>query len=464
MLVKSKKTSKLYALKSIVKEHVIQQREITHTLDEKNILSIISKVNHPYLAKLHLSFQDEHRLYLLTNYYSGGDLATQMTRFYKFPPEYALFYAAEIIEGISELHRFGILYRDLKPENILLTNDGHVVLTDFGLSKCLTESNNNYKTSTFCGTAEYLAPEVLLGEDYSFAVDYWSFGTILFEMLAGVPPFWDENHDDMYQRIIGDPLCFPPENFSPEARDLLSNILDRDPRTRLGAGSIDEIKGHAYFVTIDWDDLANRQLHPPYNTPLVRDEGLDFSNFDPEFISMSPVLTQISSENEYSVELHDTFDGYSFVDTDFYKGEPLLYNRSDMIKSNNSTRDNEASSYDNSNQRQKQETINSRTTFPTLLMQDVRKNNNNLTEYPEPTTPTSDNQNNINNETNSFMNFTAFDYLDFLQSPDLRLSFQMDQEYHVVKDDNMTPVSVRSSITNDIHISRDRNFFTSFFS
>lgn len=326
VLVRSQITKELYALKSIVKEHVIDQREITHTLDERNILAKLAEIDHPYLAKLHTSFQDEHRLYLLTNYYCGGDLATHMARLYNFSPECALFYAAEIIDGIGELHRLGVLYRDLKPENILLSGDGHIVLTDFGLSKWLTEEDD-YTTQTFCGTAEYLAPEVLLGEAYSFPIDYWSFGTILYEMLAGITPFWADNHSDMYQRVLTDVLEFPADVFDYETAEFLSDILDRDPRTRLGAQGVEEIKDHVYFADISWDDIRNRRLQPPY-LPPVTDE-LDFTNFDPDFLAMSPALTPIPSEIEFSEEVQDIFDGYSFTDERYFELEQQQHVRYD---------------------------------------------------------------------------------------------------------------------------------------
>ncbi|KAI8640665.1 kinase-like domain-containing protein [Parasitella parasitica] len=327
VLVRSQITKELYALKSIVKEHVIDQREITHTLDERNILARLAELNHPYLAKLHASFQDEHRLYLLTNYYCGGDLATHMARLYNFTPECALFYAAEIIDGIGELHRLGVLYRDLKPENILLSGDGHIILTDFGLSKWLTKEDD-YSTQTFCGTAEYLAPEVLLGEAYSFTIDYWSFGTILYEMLAGITPFWADNHSDMYQRVLNDALEFPADIFDYETAEFLSDVLDRDPRTRLGAQGVEEIKNHVYFADITWDDIRNRRLQPPY-LPPVTDE-LDFTNFDPDFLAMSPALTPVPSEVEFSDEVQDIFDGYSFTDERYFELEQphVEYNRS----------------------------------------------------------------------------------------------------------------------------------------
>ncbi|KAI8890990.1 kinase-like protein [Backusella circina FSU 941] len=323
LLVKSKATKELYALKSIIKDHVIDQREISHTLAERNILALLSEIDHPFLAKLYASFQDEHRLYLLTNYYCGGDLATHMARLYTFSKDCALFYAAEIIEGIGELHRMGALYRDLKPENILLTASGHIILTDFGLSKFLIESED-YSTQTFCGTAEYLAPEVLLGESYSFGIDYWSFGTILYEMLAGITPFWADNHADMYRRVLEDPLEFPADIFDYETAEFLSDILDRDPRTRLGVNGVDEIKSHVYFADISWEDLRARRIQPPF-IPPVADE-LDFANFDPDFLAMEPELTPVPSEIDFSPEIQDIFDGYSFTDEQYIAEEKYFRN------------------------------------------------------------------------------------------------------------------------------------------
>ncbi|KAI7889132.1 kinase-like domain-containing protein, partial [Mucor mucedo] len=306
--------------KGCMGKHVIEQREITHTLDERNILTKLSELDHPYLAKLHTSFQDEHRLYLLTNYYCGGDLATHMAKLYSFPKECALFYAAEIIDGIGALHSLGILYRDLKPENILLTGDGHIILTDFGLSKWLTAADN-YTTQTFCGTAEYLAPEVLLGDSYSFGIDHWSFGTILYEMLAGITPFWADNHADMYRRVLEDPLEFPADIFDYETAEFISDILDRDPRTRLGAQSVDDIKDHVYFADISWDDIRNRRLHPPYLPPVQNE--LDFTNFDPDFLAMTPQLTPISSEIDFAEDIQDIFDGYSFTNEKYLDYEQV---------------------------------------------------------------------------------------------------------------------------------------------
>ncbi|GAA5812295.1 hypothetical protein MFLAVUS_005746 [Mucor flavus] len=468
LLVRSRTTKELYALKSIVKEHVIEQREITHTLDERNILKKLSELDHPYLAKLHTSFQDEHRLYLLTNYYCGGDLATHMAKLYCFPKECALFYAAEMIDGISELHRLGILYRDLKPENILLTGDGHIILTDFGLSKWL-DANDNFSTQTFCGTAEYLAPEVLLGEAYSFGIDHWSFGTILYEMLAGITPFWADNHADMYRRVLEDPLEFPADIFDYETAEFLSDILDRDPRTRLGAQSIDDIKDHVYFADISWDDIRSRKLQPPYLPPVSADQTqeLDFTNFDPDFLAMTPQLTPISSQIDFS-QVQDIFDGYSFTNQhylayeheeedddeertysrqsyheDGFYDEPLLFQPARKRGSISMLSNVDSFCLDNNNKN-------------TLLKKaDVTVKDEELARYAKRRNTSASEDHHQQQQSNNTLVVSnsipdTFDDLEFSTLPDLRLSFNMDRDSAP-----KVPASNKSS-----HQSKTRRFFS----
>ncbi|KAI8886412.1 kinase-like protein [Backusella circina FSU 941] len=186
-LTRSKRDRGLYALKVIKKKWVIQQNEVAHTRAERDIL--VKLRNQPFLAKLHCLFQTPSELYLVLDYYPGGDIATQLSLKTIFTEEQTRFYATEILEGLSILHKNGIVYRDLKPENVLIHRTGHIVLADFGLSKILTDDDIGEDgapvTRTFCGTAEYLAPEVLIGEPYTFVVDFWSLGTLVYEMLAG---------------------------------------------------------------------------------------------------------------------------------------------------------------------------------------------------------------------------------------------------------------------------------------
>lgn len=516
LLVRSRRTKELYALKSIIKEHVIEQREITHTLDERNILAKLSEIDHPYLAKLHTSFQDEHRLYLLTNYYCGGDLATHMAKLYSFPKECALFYAAEIIDGIGELHRLGVLYRDLKPENILLTGDGHIILTDFGLSKWL-DASENYSTQTFCGTAEYLAPEVLLGESYSFGIDHWSFGTILYEMLAGITPFWADNHADMYRRVLEDPLEFPADIFDYETAEFISDILDRDPRTRLGVHGVDEIKDHVYFADISWDDIRNRSLQPPYLPPVTTttDDELDFTNFDPDFLAMTPQLTPVPSEVEFSDEIQDIFENYSFTDERYqeYESSRRIYSRQSHHEDgfyNDDAQEVLEDEYDEQEEieqppplfqpARKRGSISMLSNVDSFCLDDdvlvkpsfARDCNNN---HPaELTTSFKDEEHaryakrrntsasedhhtlpvdqytttkpntstlvviNASNHHHIPLNDTNFDVLEFSKTPDLRLSFNMEQPNKKLSSKKSPPPSNKS--TKSSHQSKTRRFFS----
>ncbi|KAI9277570.1 kinase-like domain-containing protein [Sporodiniella umbellata] len=185
LLVRSKKSNQLYALKTMQKKKILDQKELDHIQAERDIT--IRLRNQPFIVHLHHVFQSESALFFLLDYHPGGDLAAQLATRYSFPPETVRMYAAEIVQGLSVIHQHGIVYRDLKPENVLISESGHLVLADFGLSKMLTETDSEGipLTQTFCGTAEYLAPEILLGEPYTFVVDFWSLGTLLYEMLTG---------------------------------------------------------------------------------------------------------------------------------------------------------------------------------------------------------------------------------------------------------------------------------------
>ncbi|KAG0211253.1 hypothetical protein BGX33_004432 [Mortierella sp. NVP41] len=315
MLVREHKSKKLFALKAISKEWVILQREIEHTKSERNILANVARISHPFLIKLRHSFQSNAQLFMVLDYYPGGDIATQLAKWHRFKPERCLFYAAEIVLGIEELHRQGIVYRDLKPENILLAFDGHIVLTDFGLSKqfptfsasspYLTED----KTNTFCGTAEYLAPEILRAAEYSYAVDWWSLGTLLYEMLSGITPFWAENHAQMYQRVLEDELEFPMD-IDQDAASIITGLLERNPDHRLGSQGAHFVKEHPYFDSIDWDVAMKRQLPCPYIPDLISEE--DLSNFDDAFLTMTPRLSP--GNHTLSNSIQNCFQGYSYSD------------------------------------------------------------------------------------------------------------------------------------------------------
>lgn len=293
---------------------------------ERDILATLSQIYHPFIIQLQSAFQDQQNLYLVLEYHAGADLATLLQRYIKFPAEQCRLYAAEMLMGLQELHRHHILYRDLKPENVLLAADGHIVLTDFGLSKMFEgEDKYEHRTMSFCGTPEYLAPEIIRQEEYSYAADYWSLGTMMYEMITGVTPFMADNLQDMYTRIVYGDLLFP-HGFDPEAMNIIAGLLERDPLDRLGAGfgGVFELRTHAYFAGhLNWKDVHAKKIRPLYVPP--RASETDLSNFDPEFLNMS---THLKEENDQAIILRqkwlpdtcpaglvkDAFRGFSFAD------------------------------------------------------------------------------------------------------------------------------------------------------
>ncbi|KAI8344873.1 kinase-like domain-containing protein, partial [Choanephora cucurbitarum] len=328
ILVREHTSHQLFALKSITKSWSITQREVEHIRMERDILVSLAAIRHPFLIRLHAAFQDTQNLYLVLDYHAGADLATLLQRYIYFPPQQCRLYAAEIVLGLQQLHRNHILYRDLKPENVLLAADGHLVLTDFGLSKLFDQSDRYlHRTTTFCGTPEYLAPEIILQEEaYSYAADYWSLGTMLYEMLTGMTPFAAECPEDMYDRVLYDDLVFPDSLTDPEAIDLIAGLLERDPLERLGAGigGVFEIRTHAYFANhLNWKDVYAKRIRPLY-LPNRKDET-DLSHFDPDFLEMS---TEIKEETDEAVVFRrrwspetcplglneHAFRGYSFIE------------------------------------------------------------------------------------------------------------------------------------------------------
>eukprot|EP00128_Syssomonas_multiformis_P009182 Colp12_sorted_trinity150504_noHs@25763 len=230
-LVKHKRSREVFAMKVISKKLAIDKREVKHIREERDILT---EVECPFLVKMWCAFQTTNSVCMVMSYCCGGDLAYHLGRRRTFSPELSMFLAAEICLGLRELHKRGIVYRDLKPENVLLDQQGHVVLADFGLSKKLKGG----KTRTFCGTAEYLAVEVLRGDEYGLAVDWWSFGVMLYEFIVGAPPFCSTSHSLLYRRIVCEAVSFP-DALDDNARDLVAKLLVRDPTQRLGGGSED---------------------------------------------------------------------------------------------------------------------------------------------------------------------------------------------------------------------------------
>ncbi|KAF9916892.1 AGC protein kinase Gad8 [Lobosporangium transversale] len=287
MQVRKRDTSRIYAMKIIRKAHIISRSEVNHTLAERTVLA---QINNPFIVPLKFSFQSPEKLYLVLAFVNGGELFHHLQREGRFSEERSRFYAAELMCALECLHGFNVVYRDLKPENILLDYTGHIALCDFGLCKLgMTETET---TNTFCGTPEYLAPELLLGQGYTKTVDWWTLGVLLYEMLTGLPPFYDENIHEMYRKILQDELRFPDE-VAPDARALLSALLTRDPNQRLGNNGSSAIKSHPFFKPISFPLLMAKKIQPPFK-PSVS-SAIDTSNFDEEFTSEEPMDSVVES-------------------------------------------------------------------------------------------------------------------------------------------------------------------------
>ncbi|KAL7009234.1 Serine/threonine-protein kinase [Cystobasidiomycetes sp. EMM_F5] len=261
------------------KREIIAKKEVQHTIGERKILQRSSEC--PFLLGLKFSFQSETELFLVMDFKSGGELFHHLQREGRFTEERARFYAAEITLAFEYLHKYNIVYRDLKPENILLDATGHIVLCDFGLSK--PDLPSNALTNTFCGTTEYLAPEVLLDDHgYSQTVDFWSLGVLLFEMCCGWSPFYAEDTQQMYKNICFGKIKFPRGVIGDDGKQFVKGLLNRNPAHRLGSKrDAGELKEHPFFKMIDWEALAARQVSVPFKPYVESDESV--SNFDPEF-------------------------------------------------------------------------------------------------------------------------------------------------------------------------------------
>ncbi|KAI8927130.1 kinase-like domain-containing protein [Entophlyctis helioformis] len=311
MQVRKKDTGRIYAMKIIKKAHIVERDEVSHTLAER---AVLAKLQHPFIVPLKYSFQNAEKLYLVLAFVNGGELFHHLQQEGKFSEDRAKFYTAELLCALDCLHGLGIVYRDLKPENILLDYSGHIALCDFGLCKLNMKEGN--KTNTFCGTPEYLAPEVLIGQGYTKTVDWWTLGILLFEMLSGLPPFYDENTNVMYRKILQDELKFT-DDMAPEAVDLLKKLLNRDPAARLGANGAQEIKDHPFFAEVDWRKLLGRKYAPPFRPDVA--SSTDTSNFDEEFTSEAPT-DSLQESSQLSDAVQQQFQGFTYQATEAIAG------------------------------------------------------------------------------------------------------------------------------------------------
>lgn len=289
ILVKYKTTSVYYAIKILEKAKIVKLKQVNHTYNEKRILQC---VRFPFVVYMEFCFKDNSYVYMVLPYINGGEMFTHLRRMGKFDESLARFYAAQVVLALEYLHHCSLVYRDLKPENILIQNTGYIRVTDFGFCKMIDS-----RTWTLCGTPEYLAPEVILSKGYGQAVDWWSFGVLIYEMNAGYPPFYSRDPMRIYEKIVAGRYRFA-HHFGEELRDILKNILQVDLSRRFGnlkRGTLD-IKDHRWFQTTDWMQIYHQTIQPSFIPDCQSPE--DTSNFD----HYDEVLLKTDTVDRYAKE------------------------------------------------------------------------------------------------------------------------------------------------------------------
>ena len=302
-LVKNINNNKIYAMKVLEKKFLIQKKQISHTKTERIALE---KLKHPFIVKLNYAFQDITNVYFVTEFLSGGELFFHLRKKSGFKEKDVKFYMSQVLLALEFMHNNNYIYRDLKPENIMIDNEGNIKLTDFGLSKIVKP---NETTFTLCGTAEYLAPEILFGQGYDKTCDWFSFGVVIFEMFCGYHPFRSKTKKidpSIYLR-----KTYIPDKVGKNAKDLIEKLFVSDPKKRLGYNSADEVKNHPFFKDIDFDKVLNKEYKPPFIPKL--DSETDLKYFDRNIKGLKIGVNEEKKENEKD-EFH--FEGFSYEQKD----------------------------------------------------------------------------------------------------------------------------------------------------
>ncbi|CAF0970742.1 unnamed protein product [Brachionus calyciflorus] len=305
--------NKLYAMKVLKKATIVQKAKTTeHIKTERQVLESIREL--PFLVKLYYAFQTDAKLHLILEYIRGGELFTHLFKRERFNENEVRFYTGEITLALEHLHKLGIIYRDIKLENILLDQDGHICLCDFGLSKEFNIGNNDKRTYSFCGTIEYMAPELIQGDQgHGFAVDWWSLGVLTYELLTGASPFTVEGEKnipaDISKRILKSQPPIP-RTFTKNTKDFVLKLLIKQPAKRLGSNGANEVKSHSFYDSLNWVDLLNKKVKPPFKPNICNE--LDTTNFAEEFTKQipndSPAILPPNNLNSDNI-----FRGYSYV-------------------------------------------------------------------------------------------------------------------------------------------------------
>jgi len=309
MLAEHKGTSDVYAIKILKKEVVIRDDDVACTLTERRVLALADRP--PFLTNLLATFQTNDRLYFVMEFVNGGDLMFQIQRQGTFSERLSVFYTAEICLGLWFLHERGVIYRDLKLDNVMLSATGHIKIADFGMCK---ENMIGRTTGTFCGTPDYIAPEIILYKPYAFSVDWWALGVLLYEMLTGTPPFDGEDEDQLFDAVLSQEIRVP-RTLSLNANKCILGFLTRDVKWRLGCGPNGkaDIQKNPFFADINWEKLANLEVPPPFK-PTVK--GKEATNFDPEFTTEKPVLTPSDARLIATIDQSE-FAGFTFQNPQF---------------------------------------------------------------------------------------------------------------------------------------------------
>ncbi|KAJ8264758.1 hypothetical protein GJAV_G00154550 [Gymnothorax javanicus] len=312
MLAELRGTDEVFAVKVLKKDVILQDDDVECTMTEKRILALAGR--HPYLTQLFCCFQTKDRLFFVMEYVNGGDLMFQIQRSRKFDESRSRFYAAEVTSALMFLHQNGVIYRDLKLDNILLDAEGHCKLADFGM--CKEGILDGVTTTTFCGTPDYIAPEILQELEYGPSVDWWALGVLMYEMMAGQPPFEADNEDDLFESILHDDVLYPVW-LSKEAVSILRAFMTKTPYKRLGCvqahGGEEAIRNHPFFREIDWVLLEQRGIKPPFK-PRIKTKR-DVNNFDQDFTREEPVLTPVEDAIVKQIN-QDEFKDFSFFGED----------------------------------------------------------------------------------------------------------------------------------------------------
>ncbi|XP_063113174.1 serine/threonine-protein kinase N2 isoform X6 [Cavia porcellus] len=309
LLAEYKHTNEMFAIKALKKGDIVARDEVDSLMCEKRIFETVNSVRHPFLVNLFACFQTKEHVCFVMEYAAGGDLMMHIHTDVFSEPR-AVFYAACVVLGLQYLHEHKIVYRDLKLDNLLLDTEGFVKIADFGL--CKEGMGYGDRTSTFCGTPEFLAPEVLTETSYTRAVDWWGLGVLIYEMLVGESPFPGDDEEEVFDSIVNDEVRYP-RFLSTEAISIMRRLLRRNPERRLGAGEKDaeDVKKHPFFRLIDWSALMDKKVKPPF-VPTIRGRE-DVSNFDDEFTSEAPILTPPREPRVLSEEEQEMFRDFDYI-------------------------------------------------------------------------------------------------------------------------------------------------------